>query len=194
MGNNGTVENAGAPENAGKQEQIVKTVIIEKETGSGKADREETKEKLLKAQLAAARIGTFFTAALFGCFLWLTVSLTSVIPKVEESLQKVNKVAEEADELIDTAGEMLAATTELEKELVITVGEANKVLPGLADASEDIAAISQSLIDEGLPQLYETLENLEGLKKLEDINTEELNSAIKSLHDVVEPLAKLFGH
>lgn len=155
-------------------------------TGATVTNSNENIEKLLKKQLTAMRITMVCAIILVGCFLAITVSIVNLMPKIDAAAAMVETMSVEIENVVKS-------TTELEKELTRTISEFNEVLPTLGEASEAIADISESLSNEGLPKLYETLDQLEGLEKLQNINIDDLNSAIKSLADVVAPLARLFG-
>jgi len=151
-------------------------------------ENENTKlEELMQKQLKIQKITMVACLIMCVCFLVLTLSVLAVVPQLAQAVNSVNEMMGEIQTIVDS-------TEELSKVGLEAVNEINKALPALTEASDSIAAISKSLEDEGLPKLYQTLENLESLKKLQDINIEELNGAIKSLHDVVAPLARLFGN
>jgi len=142
-------------------------------------------EKLLEKQLFATRMIMICNVLLLCCLLVMTIAVVKLVPKINTTLEQITVLTTQAESVMEDMDT-------LAKETTTAVTEFNKVIPTLSDASSNIAEISASLTDEGLPKLYETLENLEGLKKLQNIDINSLNDAIKSLSDVVEPLAKFF--
>lgn len=150
------------------------------------AGNSENIEKLLKKQLFAARVTMVCAIGLVCCFIVITLAIVNTVAKVDAVVAAVETMSAEVKNVV-------ASTTELEAELTKTISEFNEVLPTLGEASEAIAEISESLNDEGLPKLYETLDQLEGLEKLQNIDIESLNGAITSLYNVVAPLSRLFG-
>jgi len=151
-------------------------------------ENENTKlEELMNKQLKTQRITMVASIITAACFMILTIAVLTAVPKINKAVSSINGMMEEIQAIVDS-------TEELSRVGLEAVNEINKALPALTEASDSIASISKSLEDEGLPKLYQTLENLEALKKLQNINIEELNGAIKSLHDVVAPLARLFGN
>lgn len=100
------------------------------------------------------------------CMGVITYSVISVMPKIGGILDTAQEAATSANTVI---------------------GDVEKLLPELEATAKGLSEISDSIQNEGLTKLYESLDNLNKI----DINT--LNESIQSLHDVVQPMARLFG-
>lgn len=93
--------------------------------------------------------------------------------------------------------------------LGVGIGAYVAVVPGLRDAlveirtvTADLSRISEQLTEADLAGLVEHVDQMavtseqgvkEALEKIESIDIDELNRAIKALSDVVTPLARLMG-
>lgn len=93
--------------------------------------------------------------------------------------------------------------------LGVGIGSYVAVVPGLRDAlveirtvTADLSRISEQLTEADLAGLVEHVDQMavtseqgvkEALEKIESIDIDELNRAIKALSDVVTPLARLMG-
>jgi len=133
-------------------------------------------EEYAKKQLLTSRITMVCAIILCLCFVIVTLAVVNMVPKVNTALEEISKVAEDIDGQMEEA-EML-------------IKQLNEAVPALEAASNSITSVAESLEDEGLPKLYDTLASL---KKLEELDLTSLNSAIKNLSDVIEPLAKFFN-
>lgn len=125
-----------------------------------------TEQELLKKMLFYARIRT--AAALVVALLLILCSIL-IVPKAIGTINRANQIMEQATETIS-----------------------------LADtAIESVTTMSQSITDMGTNMDTFITDNGESVEavmtKLEEIDFEGLNTAIKDLGDVVEPLAKFFG-
>lgn len=125
-----------------------------------------TEQELLKKMLFYARIRT--AAALVVALLLILCSIL-IVPKAIGTINQANQIMEQATETIS-----------------------------LADtAIESVTTMSQSITDMGTNMDTFITDNGESVEavmtKLEEIDFEGLNTAIKDLGDVVEPLAKFFG-
>ena len=78
-----------------------------------------------------------------------------------------------------------------------TINQANQIISLANTAIESVTTMSQSITDMGTNMDTFITDNGESVEavmtKLEEIDFEGLNTAIKDLGDVVEPLAKFFG-
>lgn len=188
--------------------------VFRKEEGK----MEENFEKLVKEmrkQVIATRIVMACNIVLLLCVFILTLAVVNFAPKLTEVVEKTNVlmtqvsgvvedakiIAKDVEDLAEDTQTLIADTETLAKGATEAIGKIDEVIddvsaaidqigeviPTLDSATKDISDIAASLNDEGLPKLYE---NLDALNKV-DIET--LNNSIKSLHNVVEPLAKLFG-
>lgn len=135
-------------------------------------------EEYAKKQLAAGRVTMVCSILLCLCLVIITLAVVNTVPKLNQALARVDAAVEDADSMLD--------------EVDTLVKQLNDTVPALKEASESITAVADSLEDEGLPKLYETLEALQGLKKLEDLDLEALNGAIESLYNVIKPMSDFF--
>lgn len=125
-----------------------------------------TEQELLKKMLFYARIRT--AAALVVAILLVLCGIL-IVPKAIGTINQANQIMEQATETISLAN----------------------------TAIESVTTMSQSITDMGTNMDTFITDNGESVEavmtKLEEIDFEGLNTAIKDLGDVVEPLAKFFG-
>ncbi len=142
-----------------------KTVLTEQEY--------ETKEKILeelltnsKKQLFYARIRTLAILVFVIGGIFCGVML---IPSLLTTVNRANDI-------------MLQATE--------TITLANEAIEGITQMSETITDMGDNM-DGFITENAQSIEDV--MKKIDEIDFKGLNSAIKDLGDVVEPLAKFFG-
>lgn len=125
-----------------------------------------TEQELLKKMLFYARIRT--AVALVVAILLVLCGIL-IVPKAIGTINQANQIMEQATETISLAN----------------------------TAIESVTTMSQSITDMGTNMDTFITDNGESVEavmtKLEEIDFEGLNTAIKDLGDVVEPLAKFFG-
>ncbi len=125
-----------------------------------------TEQELLKKMLFYARIRT---AVVLVVAILLVLCGILIVPKVIGTINQANQIMEQATETISLAN----------------------------TAIESVTTMSQSITDMGTNMDTFITDNGESVEavmtKLEEIDFEGLNTAIKDLGDVVEPLAKFFG-
>lgn len=125
-----------------------------------------TEQELLKKMLFYARIRT--AVALVVAVLLVLCGIL-IVPKAIGTINQANQIMEQATETISLAN----------------------------TAIESVTTMSQSITDMGTNMDTFITDNGESVEavmtKLEEIDFEGLNTAIKDLGDVVEPLAKFFG-
>lgn len=125
-----------------------------------------TEQELLKKMLFYARIRT--ALALVVAILLVLCGIL-IVPKAIGTINQANQIMEQATETISLAN----------------------------TAIESVTTMSQSITDMGTNMDTFITDNGESVEavmtKLEEIDFEGLNTAIKDLGDVVEPLAKFFG-
>ena len=126
----------------------------------------ETEQELLKKMLFYARIRT---AVVLVVAILLVLCGILIVPKAIGTINQANQIMEQATETISLAN----------------------------TAIESVTTMSQSMTDMGTNMDTFITDNGESVEavmtKLEEIDFEGLNTAIKDLGDVVEPLAKFFG-
>lgn len=125
-----------------------------------------TEQELLKKMLFYARIRT---AVVLVVAILLVLCGILIVPKAIGTINQANQIMEQATETISLAN----------------------------TAIESATTMSQSITDMGTNMDTFITDNGESVEavmtKLEEIDFEGLNTAIKDLGDVVEPLAKFFG-
>lgn len=125
-----------------------------------------TEQELLKKMLFYARVRT--AVALVVAILLVLCGIL-IVPKAIGTINQANQIMEQATETISLAN----------------------------TAIESVTTMSQSITDMGTNMDTFITDNGESVEavmtKLEEIDFEGLNTAIKDLGDVVEPLAKFFG-
>lgn len=125
-----------------------------------------TEQELLKKMLFYARIRT---AVVLVVAILLVLCGILIVPKAIGTINQANQIMEQATETISLAN----------------------------TAIESVTTMSQSITDMGTSMDTFITDNGESVEavmtKLEEIDFEGLNTAIKDLGDVVEPLAKFFG-
>lgn len=117
-------------------------------------------------QLFYSRIAAF--AALAAAVV-LAVCLIAVVPSVMKTISQANSVMVQASDTIVLAEEAINSVTEM------------------SNAIKDMGNNMDSLIAENSESIADVM------NKLEAIDFEGLNAAIKDLGDVVEPFANFFG-
>ena len=142
---------------------------MSKETNTG----HETSEELLKELVSNSRKHLFYTKlAAFVAFVAaaaLVVCLVILVPSVVKTVNRANEVMAKASGTIELADTAIASVTEMSNSITVMGNNMDTFITENAESVEQV------------------------MKKLDDIDFEGLNSAIKDLGDVVEPLANFFG-
>lgn len=119
-----------------------------------------------KKQTGLLRVTAICNVLICVCMVILTLAIVNMVPKITEALGEVQNLA--------------STTTQ-------AVSDIEKIIPELEQSAKGMTEISDSIQSDGLPKLYESLDNLN------KVDVETLNNSIQGLSDVVSPLAKLFG-
>lgn len=174
----------GGEENVSQASGQVSAGSEEKSKGfdvSGAAgSSDEGMEELLKQILAAdkkevkyAKAAAFFT---FGLFAVMLAAVVILVPKVVETLSSINKTAISVEQ---------------------TITEAANAIENAEQTIKNIDAMSGSLTttsDTMNQMLVENSENLaEAVDKMNKVDFDSLNQAIKDLEDAVGPFARLMN-
>ena len=139
---------------------------MSKETNTGR----ETSEELLKELVSNSRKQLFYTKlAAFVAAAALVVCLVILVPSVVKTVNRANEVMAKASGTIELADTAIASVTEMSNSITVMGNNMDTFITENAESVEQV------------------------MKKLDDIDFEGLNSAIKDLGDVVEPLANFFG-
>ena len=134
---------------------------------------DETRDELLqriaeqtKKQVFYARISAICEGILTMA---VVIALLILVPSLLKTIHQVNGVAAEAEE---------------------TLAQAQDALAGVDEMTDAVTSMSENM-DTFVTENAVSIEQV--MKKLEAIDFEGLNGAIKDLGDVVEPMAKFFG-
>ena len=123
--------------------------------------------KLMKRQAAYARIQCFFSILAAVCIGVLLIALFCVWPQMQQLAGEVHTVAVHAETVLDN---LETVTEELAK----------ADLAEMVNDVDTLVASSQTGVEQAL-------------EKIDAIDIDALNKAIKNLADVVEPLARFFN-
>lgn len=142
-------------------------VINEKEQNAGLS------EELLKNLVQTTKKQLFYLKlnAIISCgvAVVLIICLLVFVPSVVRTVNQANEVMAQASETIVLADSAIESVTEM-SQAITTMG--NNMDTFISDNAQSVQQV---------------------MKKLDEIDFEGLNSAIKDLGDVVEPLANFFG-
>ena len=134
---------------------------------------DETRDELLQMIAEQTKIHVFYAriSAICGGILTMAVviALLILVPSLLKTIHQVNGVAAEAEE---------------------TLAQAQDALAGVDEMTDAVTSMSENM-DTFVTENAVSIEQV--MKKLEAIDFEGLNGAIKDLGDVVEPMAKFFG-
>ncbi len=138
-------------------------------TEEKEVQEQQVLEQLLKnskRQLFYTRITSLFAMVLVAAVI---ICLIMVVPKLLSTITNVNHVMAQATQTIELADTAIESVTEMSKSIT-TMGDNMDTF--ITDNSKSVEEV---------------------MKKLEQVDFEGLNSAIKDLGDVVEPFANFFG-
>lgn len=134
---------------------------------------DETRDELLQRIAEQTKKQVFYAriSAIYGGILTMAVviALLILVPSLLKTIHQVNGVAAEAEE---------------------TLAQAQDALAGVDEMTDAVTSMSENM-DTFVTENAVSIEQV--MKKLEAIDFEGLNGAIKDLGDVVEPMAKFFG-
>lgn len=119
-----------------------------------------------KKQLFYSRLGAVAMLIIAAAFL---VCLVMVLPQAIAAVRNANHIMVQASDTITLADEAITSITEM---------------------SDSITAMGRNM-DTFITENAEAVTDV--MKKIEDIDFEGLNGAIKDLGEVIEPLARFFG-
>lgn len=124
----------------------------------------EKQKNYVRKQLRLTQISTF---VLIGVIVFMLIGVSTYIPKI-------NALIDDSTAILKQASGVLVNLDSVTAEL------ADADIAGMLDDVDSLVVSSE--------------ENMaDALKKIEDIDIDTLNSAIKDLESVVKPLARLFG-
>lgn len=138
-------------------------------TEEKEVQEQQVLEQLLKnskRQLFYTRITSLFAMVLVAAVI---ICLIMVVPKLLSTITNVNHVMAQATQTIELADTAIESVTEMSKSIT-TMGDNMDTF--ITDNSKSVEKV---------------------MKKLEQVDFEGLNNAIKDLGEVVEPFANFFG-
>ncbi len=138
-------------------------------TEEKEVQEQQVLEQLLKnskRQLFYTRITSLFAMVLVAAVI---ICLIMVVPKLLSTITNVNHVMAQATQTIELADTAIESVTEMSKSIT-TMGDNMDTF--ITDNSKSVEEV---------------------MKKLEQVDFEGLNNAIKDLGEVVEPFANFFG-
>ncbi len=186
--------------------QIIARLLVEMKKDN------EAAQKRVKIQ------SLFSLCASVLCLILLIVMLVTVknfIPQVEgavanannlivsvtDEVTKVSAVVDDATVIINQAGDTMKEATEAITTASATIesvngmmGEVQSVVNNLDKSTQELAAINLDEMLDNVNGLVETSEKSvqDTVKKIDNVDLDSLNKAIKDLSTIIAPLAKLF--
>ncbi len=128
---------------------------------------QDDNEKQMKYVRTQLRLTQLSTVVLIAVIVFLLIGVSSYIPKVNALIDDSSAIMKQASGVL----------TNLDS---VTAELADADITGMLDDVDSLVVSSEESM-------------ADALKKIEDIDIDTLNSAIKDLESVVKPLAKLFG-
>ena len=136
-------------------------------------------EKSSRQQALIMKILCALCAAVLVCSLVMTVAVTGVARQLMEVVMPLQNVASQVQEVASQVYDMTGqAETIMDNMETVTQALADADLGTMVENVNTLAAESQSVVSDAM-------------EKLDTIDIDTLNKAIKDLSDVVEPLAKV---
>jgi uncharacterized protein YoxC len=131
-----------------------------------------------KKQEQLAKLQCILTGVAAACCLGILILLCTLVPRVYGLVEKTETVLTDLEAVTgQLEGQMEGILTNLEE---VTQELAQTDLAGMVENVDTLATTSQSAVEHAT-------------EKLDTIDLDTLNKAIKDLADVVEPLARFFN-
>ncbi len=134
----------------------------------------EQLEKNSRKQLRYARIQCLFAVVAALCCLAVLILVVRLLPQIQEFTAQMQSLAGQVQELGNQAETVLANLETVTSDL------AEADLAGMVTNVDTLVTSSQSALEQAIA-------------KIETMDIETLNKAIKNLSSVIEPLAKFFN-
>jgi archaellum component FlaC len=179
--------------------QIIARLLVEMK------NENEQAQKRVKIQ------SLFSLCASVLCLILLIVMLVTVkkfIPQVEAAVANANalitavndevaaasEVVESAVTIVGEAGTAVEQAGDAIEQVNSMMGEVQSVVTNLDKSTKELAAIDLEGVLTNVNSLVETSEKSvqDTVKKIDDVDLDSLNKAIKDLSTIISPLAKLF--
>ncbi len=143
---------------------------------SNNRSTDELLKEILKYQKRSSRITRIAAIAVLFIVVAFAVALILIIPRVVNLMDHASESLAEVDALIEDTGEVIEELGGITEEINGVVAEAEVLIDN-----------SNTMVENNTDAITETVQ------KLNNVDFETLNKAIKNLSDVVEPLAKFFN-
>ncbi|HKM22234.1 MAG TPA: hypothetical protein VJZ01_09350 [Lachnospiraceae bacterium] len=128
---------------------------------------QDDNEKQMKYVRTQLRLTQLSTVVLIAVIIFLLIGVSSYIPKVNALIDDSSAIMKQASGVLTNLDSVTAELAEAD-------------ITGMLDDVDSLVVSSEESM-------------ADALQKIEDIDIDTLNSAIKDLESVVKPLAKLFG-
>ncbi len=120
-----------------------------------------------------------------------------VTKAIDETVAMINQTSDmmnQAVAIVDETNKIIGETGKVVEQANSMMGEVQDVVTNLDKSSQELAATDIDGMLENVNALVETSEKSvqDTVKKIDDIDLDSLNKAIKDLSTVISPLAKLF--
>ena len=148
------------------------------------ASQEDTLKELLRYEKKNLRINRIKLLCALACVVLCAIVAVVLIFNVNKIVQRVETVSEIVIQTGDNIDKVAKSLNDVDFEALSTSAQA------FADVgTETIEQIRDATtgLDEVMEQLKAAAENIS------DININELNNGIKTLNDILDPMAKFFG-
>ncbi len=124
----------------------------------------------------------------------LIVSVTEEVTKVSEVVDDATVIINQAGDAMTQASEAITTASEAIESVNGMMGEVQSVVSNLDKSTKELAAINIGDMLDNVNTLVDTSEKSveQTVKKLDDLDLDSLNKAIKDLSTIIAPLAKLF--
>jgi len=145
------------------------------EYGQNTAYLLEKLEESSRRQVRLARAQCVFSAVTLVCCIALLIIAVMFLPKLEALVTQVSTFVDNAEQVVENLNTISTDLADLD----------------LSTMMENMSGLITD-VDELITTTQEGLENT--LEKIDKIDFDALNKAIKDLADVIEPLAKFFNN
>ncbi len=118
----------------------------------------------------------------------------AMINQTSEMMNQASGMVDEANKIIGETSAIVTETSTIVEQANSMMGEIQDVVTNLDKSSQELAATDLNGMLDNVNSLVETSEKSvqDTVQKIDDIDLDSLNKAIKDLSTVISPLAKLF--
>jgi methyl-accepting chemotaxis protein len=124
----------------------------------------------------------------------LILSVNDEVTKVSAVVDNATGIINQASESVTEAGKAITAASATIDQVNGMMGEVQDVVTNLDKSTQELAAININEMLDNVNSLVSTSEKSvqDTVKKIDDVDLNSLNKAIKDLSTIISPLAKLF--